>query len=70
MLKLSDGQCGMCSHFGEHDDANHAAVVQVRINGEASEGMLEPCGLPGNEGLHLRVSPIGCCDGFTPAMAS
>lgn len=70
MLKLSDGQCGMCSHFGEHDESNQSALVQVRIQGEAPADMLEHCGLPSNEGLHLRVSPTSGCDGFTRAKAS
>ncbi len=70
MLKLSDGQCGLCAHFGEHAAGDAPMIVQVRINGEAPEDMLEPCGHPTNESLHLKVSPIGGCDGFAPAKSA
>ncbi len=70
MLKLSDGQCGLCAHFGENAPADTPQIVQVRINGEAPEDMLEPCGLPENADLHLKVSPISGCDGFTPAKSA
>ena len=70
MLKLSDGQCGMCAHYGEHGAAHAQQLVQIRIRGEAPADMVEACGHPQHEGLHLRTSPIASCDGFTPAKAS
>jgi hypothetical protein len=70
MLSLHDGQCGLCAHFGENAPADQPRIVQIRINGEAPEDMLEPCGLPDNAGRHLKVSPISGCDGFTPAKSA
>lgn len=68
MLKIQDGQCGMCAHFGENipDDQK---LVQIRISGQAPEDLVEDCGHPQHEGLHLRVTPISTCEGYTPAKA-
>ncbi|MEL6329589.1 MAG: hypothetical protein AAFR38_08000 [Planctomycetota bacterium] len=66
MFKLHEGQCGLCAHFGEHS-AKQDTLVQIRVNGEAPADLVEPCGHPKNEGLHLKVSPIAGCDGFEPA---
>lgn len=68
MLKLTDGQCGLCAHFGENTEDEK--VVQIRIKGEAPEDLVEPCGHPENEPLKLKVTPISGCAGFTPAKAS
>lgn len=70
MLKIHDGQCGLCAHFGEHNPADKPKLVQVRVKGEAPEDMLEPCGHPKNESLHLKVSPISGCDGFRRAKSA
>lgn len=67
MVKVQDGRCGMCAHFGEKNPGDAQRLVQIRVRGEAPEDLLEPCGHPGHEGLHLRVSVLGACDGFTPA---
>lgn len=69
MLKLHDGQCGLCAHFGEHDAAN-PKLTQIRIQGEAPEDLVEECGHPKNASVHLKVTPISGCDGFTPAKAA
>jgi hypothetical protein len=68
MLKLQDGNCGLCAHFGEKTNDTQQ-IVQIRIAGEAPEDMVEPCGLPENEQVGLRVSPVSGCSGFTPAKA-
>ncbi|MFG0306047.1 MAG: hypothetical protein ACF8Q5_07510 [Phycisphaerales bacterium JB040] len=68
MLKLSDGQCGLCAHFGE-EHPDDARLVQVRIRGEAPEDLVEDCGHPQHAGLDLHVSAISGCAGFTPAKA-
>lgn len=63
---LQNGQCGLCSHFGEQ----HAAIpvlVKILETREADVSMLDACGHPRHASLHLRVSPISGCDGFTPA---
>ncbi|MEM1330026.1 MAG: hypothetical protein AAGG07_05645 [Planctomycetota bacterium] len=68
MLKIADGQCGMCAHFGEHD--NKPELVQIRVKGEAPEGMVESCGHPQMAPLKLEVAPTSGCSGFTPAKSA
>lgn len=58
----------MCEHFGDHTDQEE--LVQMRINGEAPEGLVEPCHHPENEPLNLKVAPNSGCTGFTPAMSA
>lgn len=70
MTHLHDGQCGLCSHFGEHDHSGqHEQLLQIRESHEASEGFVEECGHPKHADLHLVVTPISGCDGFEPAKA-
>ncbi|MEL7473864.1 MAG: hypothetical protein AAGK04_11145 [Planctomycetota bacterium] len=64
MLKVQDGQCGKCAHFG--DDAS-PKFTQVRIKGEAPEDLVAECGSPAHEGEALRVTAISSCGAFTPA---
>ncbi|MEM1164860.1 MAG: hypothetical protein AAGI30_01060 [Planctomycetota bacterium] len=64
MLKLTDGQCGLCEHFGEH--AEDDQLVQIRVQGEAPEDLKEPCGHPDLAPLKLEVTAISGCAGFTP----
>lgn len=64
MLKVDQGQCGMCAHFG--DEASSQQLVQVRVNGEAPEDLIEPCGHPSHSSLALKVAPTSSCSGFTP----
>ena len=69
MLKLSDGNCGLCEHFGgEHSD--EPRLVQLRVNGQGPEDMIEPCGHPEHRSLNLQVTPISGCAGFTPAKSA
>lgn len=69
MLRIDNGQCGMCAHFGEsHPD--DPKLVQVRIKGEAPEGLVDECGHPKHAELNLKVAPNSTCDGFTPAKAA
>lgn len=68
MLNLHDGQCGLCAHFGEHDDSPQ--IVQIRINGQGTADVVAECGHPQNEPLHLKVTPISGCEGFTPAKSA
>ena len=69
MQSIHEGQCGLCAHFGEnHPD--QPQLVQVRLNGQAPEDLVEECGHPKHASLHLKVTPISGCDGFTPAEAA
>lgn len=69
MEELQNGQCGLCSHFGENH-ASSAALVTILNSSQADLRMLDDCGHPRHAALHLRVSAISGCDGFTPAANS
>lgn len=66
MQAIQTGQCGLCTHFGE---AHHSAPALVSIisTKQADVAMLDECGHPKHSSLHLKVTPISGCDGFTPA---
>ena len=66
MMQVHDGQCGLCAHFGEHH-LRDPQLVQIRVSKEAPEEMVEECGHPLHEKLHLMVTPISGCEGFEPA---
>jgi len=66
MLQVQDGQCGLCTHFGE-DHGTNAQLTQIRMKHEAPETLVDDCGHPRHASLHLRVTPISGCDGFEPA---
>ena len=67
MMQIHEGQCGLCSHFGEHhsEDQN---LVQIRLEQQAPDDVVEECGHPRHASLNLRVTPISGCDGFEPAL--
>ena len=67
MLTIQDGQCGVCAHFGEHVQDEQPKLVQIRTSKEAPEDLVEPCGLPANKEVDLKVTPISSCEGFEPA---
>ena len=66
MTHVHDGQCGMCTHFGETHDAD-GKLLQIRMQHEAPEDFIDDCGHPRHASLHLKVTPISGCDGFEPA---
>lgn len=68
MQPVHDGQCGLCTHYGE-THAPDARVVQIRQRHEAPEVLLDDCGHPRHAALHLKVTPISGCDGFARAGA-
>jgi hypothetical protein len=69
MLSVHDGQCGLCSHFGEvHSQA--AVLISIRTTKQAPESLVDSCGLPKNAALHLKVTPNSGCDGFQPAASA
>jgi hypothetical protein len=66
MQQVQDGQCGLCTHFGEtHGQDNR--LIQIRKSHEAPENLVDACGHPRHASLHLKVTPISGCDGFEPA---
>jgi hypothetical protein len=69
MLSVHDGQCGLCTHFGE-DHAKSAVLVSILSTKQAPDTLIDACGLPKNAAVHLKVTPISGCDGFVPAMMS
>jgi hypothetical protein len=68
MLEVHEGQCGLCTHFGE-SHARDDKLVQIRQRHEAPEVLVDECGHPRHATLHLRVTPISGCDGFELALA-
>ena len=68
MIQINDGQCGLCSHFGEHH-AEDQKLVQIRTSKKAPETFKEECGHPTHEKLHLLVTANSGCEGFEPVAA-
>jgi hypothetical protein len=69
MIQLHEGQCGLCTHYGEHHQRD-SLLVQIRTTRRAPETLLDDCGHPKHAELHLQVTPVAGCDGFTMAPAS
>lgn len=67
MTMIHEGQCGLCSHFGEHH-SDDQELVQIRMKQQAAEDVIEECGHPRHASLNLKVTPISGCDGFEPAL--
>ena len=67
MLQVHEGQCGLCTHFGE-EHPNEKKLTQIRMSHEAPLELIDECGHPRHASLHLRVTPISGCDGFEPAI--
>jgi hypothetical protein len=63
---VHDGQCGLCSHFGESHGAAEK-LVAIRVSREAPETLVDECGHPRHASLHLVVTPISGCEGFEAA---
>ncbi len=68
METIQNGQCGLCTHFGE--DHKTAALISIVSTHQASLNVLDECGHPKHAALHLKVTPISGCDGFEPAAAA
>jgi hypothetical protein len=66
MQSIHDGQCGLCSHFGEHH-AQNDVLVTILSSKTADIDLLDECGHPKHAALHLKVTAISGCDGFVPA---
>ncbi len=67
MLQVHDGQCGLCVHFGENLASEQPKLIQIRLKHEAPDDLVEPCGLPANAKIDLKVSPISGCGAFEAA---
>lgn len=67
MMQIHEGQCGLCSHFGEHH-ADDQQLIQIRTKHQAPEDVIEECGHPRHASLNLKVTPISGCDGFEPVL--
>jgi hypothetical protein len=64
MVHIQEGQCGICTHFGEgHSDQ---ILAQIRSTKEAAETFVDDCGHPKLVTLHLKVTAVSGCDGFEP----
>jgi hypothetical protein len=66
MLHIHEGQCGLCSHFGESHITDQQ-LTQIRLSMEAPEDLVEECGHPTHAQLHLMVTPLSGCAGFESA---
>ena len=66
MQTVHDGQCGLCNHFGENH-AKSQVLVSILSSKSADAAVLDECGHPKLVSLHLKVTPISGCDGFSPA---
>jgi len=66
MQNLHNGQCGVCTHFGEHH-AKQVVLVSILSSMEAEPTILDECGHPKHATLRLKVTPTSGCDGFYPA---
>ncbi len=67
MLQIQDGQCGLCKHFGSHQE--QPKLLQIRVSREAPPDLTDECGHPRNEPINLVVTPISGCEGFEAAAA-
>jgi hypothetical protein len=68
MLHVDNGQCGLCTHFGEGHENQSQLLTQIRSTHEAKEDFVDDCGHPKHASLHLRVTANSGCDGFEPAV--
>ncbi len=66
MLHVEQGQCGLCTHFGEQHA--EAILTQIRTSKEAKEDFIDECGHPKLSSLHLKVTAVSGCDGFKAAV--
>jgi hypothetical protein len=67
MLQVHDGQCGLCTHYGEIEHRDEPVLIQIRSSKMAPETLVEECGHPKHADLNLVVTPISGCAGFEPA---
>ena len=68
METVQNGQCGLCSHFGEHHKTG--VLISILSSHKADLKIVDECNHPKLADLHLKVTPISGCDGFAPAAAA
>ncbi len=68
MESVQNGQCGLCTHFGENHKAD--VLMTIRTTHQADLKIVDECGHPKLVSLHLKVTPISGCDGFVAAKAA
>lgn len=66
MQTVQDGQCGLCTHFGESHGQSEQ-LLQIRTRQQAPESYVDECGHPQHAPLHLKVTAVSGCAGFEPA---
>ncbi|MGC2162050.1 MAG: hypothetical protein WA634_09100 [Silvibacterium sp.] len=66
MITLHQGQCGLCTHFGETHMPMDKKLIQIHSSKRAPEDFLDDCGHPKHAALHLKVTAMSGCDGFVP----
>ena len=54
MQQVQEGQCGLCTHFGEHHMGDQQ-LVQIRKSHSAPENLVDECGHP----RHALAPPQG-----------
>jgi hypothetical protein len=69
MITVHDGQCGLCTHFGE-GHGKSPRLVEIQSTHQAPPDLVDDCGHSKLAGLHLKVTPVSGCDGFVPAIAA
>lgn len=67
MQLVQNGQCGVCSHFGE-DHPEKEQLIQIRTTKQAPVDYVDTCGK--NESISLKVTPLSGCAGFEPVAAA
>ncbi len=68
MFEVQTGQCGVCTHFGEHHPQEEE-LVQIHQQHKAPEDFVDECGHPQHAALNLKVTAISGCDAFEPVSA-
>lgn len=68
-MHVTDGQCGLCAHFGE-GHTREEKLVRIRTTHDGPETLVDECGHPRHAALNLRVTPISGCEGFMAAPAA
>ena len=69
MEAVHEGQCGLCTHFGEHHEKSNV-LISIVSSKQADVVLVDECGHPKHADLHLKVTPISGCDGFVPVAAA
>ena len=63
MMQIHEGQCGLCSHFGEHH-GDDQQLVQIRMKQQAPDDLIDECGHPrtGRAGVAAEAPGANCAN--------